>query len=93
MAKYIPLASEINLREYGFIFDVGSLFELFASLHDGRDPRGIRYALTTILVWVVLAKLAGMDSLRATPSGLKHTAQNWRCGSAWRRSAFRMPRP
>jgi predicted transposase YbfD/YdcC len=65
MAKYIPLAFEINLRDEGFLFDVGSLFEVFASLHDGRDARGIRYALTTILVFVVLAKLAGMDSLRA----------------------------
>jgi len=65
MAKYTPLAFEINLRDDGFIFDVGSLFERFASLHDGRDARGIRYALTTILVFVVLAKLAGMDSLRA----------------------------
>lgn len=65
MRKYTPLAFEINLRDEGFIFDVGSLFEVFASLHDGRDARGIRYALTTILVLVVLAKLAGMDSLRA----------------------------
>ncbi len=65
MAKYTPLAFEINLRADGFVFDAGSLFELFASLHDGRDARGIRYALTTILVFVVLAKLAGMDSLRA----------------------------
>lgn len=65
MAKYTPLAFEINLREDGFLFDVGSLFELFAGLHDGRDARGIRFALTTILVFVVLAKLAGMDSLRA----------------------------
>ena len=32
MAKYTPLAFEINLRDDGFIFDVGSLFELFASL-------------------------------------------------------------
>lgn len=71
MAKYIPLAFEINLREDGFIFDVGSLFELFAGLHDGRDARGIRYALTTILVFVVLAKLAGMDSLRAIAQWIK----------------------
>jgi predicted transposase YbfD/YdcC len=71
MAKYIPLAFEINLRADGFIFDVGSLFEVFASLHDGRDARGIRYALTTILVFVVLAKLAGMDSLRAIAQWIK----------------------
>jgi predicted transposase YbfD/YdcC len=71
MPKYTPLAFEINLRDDGFIFDVASLFELFASLHDGRDARGIRYALTTILVFVVLAKLAGMDSLRAIAQWIK----------------------
>lgn len=76
MAKYTPLAFEINLRDDGFIFDVGSLFELFASLHDGRDARSIRYALTTILVFVVLAKLAGMDSLRAIAQWIKaHRAE------------------
>lgn len=71
MAKYMPLAFEINLRDEGFLFDVGSLFEVFAGLHDGRDARGIRYALTTILVFMVLAKLAGMDSLRAIAQWIK----------------------
>lgn len=71
MAKYSPLAFEINLRDEGFIFDVGSLFELLAHLHDGRNARGIRYALTTILVFVVLAKFAGMDSLRAIAQWIK----------------------
>lgn len=65
MAKYIPLAFGSNLREDGFIFDVGSLFELYANLHDGRNALYIHHALTTILVFVVLAKLAGMDNLRA----------------------------
>lgn len=80
MAKYTPLAFEINLRDDGFIFDVGSLFEVFAGLHDGRDARGIRYALTTILVFVVLAKLAGMDSLRAIAQWTKlhrHELASW----------------
>lgn len=80
MAKYIPLAFEINLGEDGFVFDVGSLFEVFASLHDGRDARGVRYALTTILVFVVLAKIAGMDSLRAIAHWTKlhrHALSTW----------------
>jgi len=72
MAKYTPLAFEINLCADGFVFEVGSLFEVFAGLHDGRDARGVRYALTTILVFVVLAKFAGMDSLRAMAQWIKH---------------------
>lgn len=63
MQKYIPLPFEINLRPDGFVFDVGSLFEAFCGLHDQRDARGVRYALATILTYVVLAKLAGQDHL------------------------------
>ena len=64
MQKYTPISFEINLRPEGFIFDVGSLFEALLALHDQRDARGIRYALVTVLVFVVLAKLAGEDWLR-----------------------------
>ncbi|HEY6075170.1 MAG TPA: ISAs1 family transposase, partial [Anaerolineales bacterium] len=64
MAKYTPVPFEIKLRPEGFVFDVGSLFEALLALHDQRDARGIRYALVTVLVFVLLAKLAGEDGLR-----------------------------
>lgn len=64
MAKYTPLAFEINLRPEGFVFEVGSLFEALCTLHDRRDARGLRYALVTVLVFIVLAKLAGENHLR-----------------------------
>ncbi len=64
MQKYIPLAFEINLQPEGFIFDPGSLFEALCGLHDQRDARGLRYALVTILVFILLAKLAGENHLR-----------------------------
>lgn len=64
MSKYTPLAFDINLRSEGFVFEVGSLFEALLPLHDQRDARGLRYALVTVLVFVVLAKLAGEDGLR-----------------------------
>ena len=71
MAKYTPLAFEINLRPEGFVFEVGSLFEAFAGLHDQRDARGVRYALTTILVFIVLAKLAGENQVRGIAHWVK----------------------
>jgi DDE_Tnp_1-associated len=49
------------LRSEGLVFDVGSLFEAFCGLHDQRDARGLRYALATVLSYIVLAKLAGQD--------------------------------
>ena len=39
MAKYTPLAFEINLQPDGLVFDVGSLFEALCGLHDQRDAR------------------------------------------------------
>ncbi|HSD83212.1 MAG TPA: transposase family protein, partial [Anaerolineae bacterium] len=64
MAKYTPLAFDLNLRSEGLVFEVSSLFEALLSLHDQRDARGLRYALVTVLGFVVLAKLAGEDGLR-----------------------------
>lgn len=71
MAKYTPLTFEIKLRPEGFLFDVGSLFEAFCGLHDQRDARGLRYALTTILTYLVLAKLAGEDHLHGIAHWVK----------------------
>jgi predicted transposase YbfD/YdcC len=61
-----------------FIFDVGSLYYYFQSMHDVRKRRGIRYDLATILLLVVLAKLCGED----TPYGIADWARNrseWLC--------------
>jgi len=74
MQKYTPLAFEINLRPEGFVFTVGSLFEAFCSLHDQRDARGLRYALVTVLVFIVLAKLAGENHLRGIAQWVKFRA-------------------
>lgn len=71
MQKYIPLAFEINLQPAGFIFDLGSLFEALCELHDQRDARGLRYALVTILVFVLLAKFAGENHLRGIAQWVK----------------------
>lgn len=62
--KYTPLSFDVNLRSEGFVVDVDSLFAALSRLHDRRDARGLRYALVTVLVFMVLAKLAGEDHLR-----------------------------
>jgi len=62
--KYTAEPYEFNLVEGGFLFEVGSLVDVLGGLHDRRDARGLRYALVTVLVYVVLAKLSGEHSLR-----------------------------
>ena len=77
MAKYTPLAFEINLQPEGsdgFVFEVGSLFEALCALHDQRDARGLRYALVTVLVFTVLAKLAGENHLRGIAQWVRRRA-------------------
>ena len=61
--KCTPLSFEVNLRE-GFFLAVDSLFAVLCTLQDQRDARGLRYALVTVLVFIILAKLAGEDHLR-----------------------------
>ncbi len=77
MAKYTPLAFEINLATEsadGFVFEIGSLFEAFCELQDQRDARGLRYHLVTVLVFTVLAKLAGQDHLRGIAQWVQRRA-------------------
>jgi predicted transposase YbfD/YdcC len=71
MQKYTPIAFEINLRPEGFVFDVGSLIAALMGLKDLRDARGLRYALVTVLVFVILAKLSGEDFLRGIAQWVK----------------------
>ena len=73
--KYRAIAFEINLRGDGCVFEVGSLFEALCGLQDQRDRRGVRYALVTVLVFVVLAKLAGENHLRGIAQWVQLRAQ------------------
>jgi predicted transposase YbfD/YdcC len=50
----------------GQVINLGGLYERFCGLRDKRKAKGKRYALATILVGMVLAKLCGEDK----PSGI-----------------------
>ncbi len=54
---------DVNTDPSGFVVDLGSLFECLSRLVDRRCARGKRYSLVTVLVFLVLAKLAGQDRL------------------------------
>lgn len=62
--KYNIAFDSIDAKDELFFFDVGSLYEHLESLNDTRDPRGLRYPLAVVLVFVILAKLAGENELR-----------------------------
>lgn len=54
---------DVNLNPSGFVVDLDSLYTYLARLQDRRHARGVRYALVTVLGYIVLAKLAGQDRL------------------------------
>lgn len=54
---------DVNLNPSGFVVDLDSLYAHLAQLQDRRHARGLRYALVTVLGYIVLAKLAGEDRL------------------------------
>jgi len=70
--KYSPLSFDVNLRPEGVVIDLDSLFAALARLQDRRDARGLRYALVTVLVFIVLAKLCGEDHLRGIAQWVAH---------------------
>jgi predicted transposase YbfD/YdcC len=59
-------------RADGYVFELRSLYNYFATLKDKRKPKGLRYPLAVILTLMVLAKLCGQDR----PSGIAEWAQN-----------------
>lgn len=54
---------DVNLEPTGFLIDLDSLYASLARLQDKRHARGVRYALVNVLLFLVLAKLAGQDRL------------------------------
>jgi predicted transposase YbfD/YdcC len=61
--NYRSFDFDVNTDPDGFIVDLDSLFEYLSVLTDCRHARGKRYALVIVLVFIVLAKLAGEDRL------------------------------
>jgi predicted transposase YbfD/YdcC len=61
--EFITPTFDVNLDPKGFVIDLDSLYARLARLHDQRHARGVRYALVTVLLFLVLAKLAGQDRL------------------------------
>ena len=72
MTEYSRAGFDVNGEAQGFMVDMGSLYDFLSRLEDRRDARGIRYKLVHILVFVVLAKLAGEDRLTGISEWVWH---------------------
>ena len=61
-----------QLAAEGCVIDLGSLYARLAQLQDRRHARGLRHALVTVLIYMVLAKLAGQDRVYGISQWAKH---------------------
>jgi predicted transposase YbfD/YdcC len=66
---------EGSLPPQGVIFSVNSLYAYLLRIHDRRKRRGIRYALVTILVVLILAKLCGLDKPYEIADWARHRSE------------------
>jgi predicted transposase YbfD/YdcC len=62
----------VQLEAEGCVIDLGSLYARLAQLQDKRHARGLRHALVTVLIYLVLAKLAGQDRVYGISQWAKH---------------------
>ena len=63
MSDY-TITLELPRSNDGYLFDVGSLYEQLETLDDGRHAKGKVYPLVAVLVFALLAKLAGQQRIR-----------------------------
>lgn len=70
--QYNAPTFDVNLDPAGFVIDLDSLYAALTQLKDIRHARGLRYSLVTILVCIVLAKLAGEDYLAGIAEWVAH---------------------
>lgn len=64
MSEYSTPKLEALLSCDGYVFEMDSVIEMLGKLGDSRHARGKVYALSTILLLMLLAKLSGEDSER-----------------------------
>ncbi len=74
MEQYIAPSLDVNCDPNGFAIDLDSLAAYLARLHDSRQAQGLRYSLVSVLLCVVLAKLAGEDHLTGICEWVRHRA-------------------
>lgn len=75
MPEYSVPTFDVNLDPDGFVIDLDSLYAFLCRLNDSRHAWGVRYALVTILVFVLLARLAGEDRLAGIADWVPHRRQ------------------
>jgi len=68
----ITLAANENCTDGGMVFEIHSLYAYLERVIDPRHRKGIRYHIATLLLLMLLAKLAGQDQPTGMAEWVKH---------------------
>lgn len=74
---YTCLKADQKVTENELIYDLNSLFDYLSSIPDTRSKYDIQYPLTLLLVWMLLAKLAGQDKPSGIAEWVAHRQRLW----------------
>jgi predicted transposase YbfD/YdcC len=64
-------------NENGLVFDLESLYAYLLKVEDTRKAKGKRYTLTSLLILMMLAKLAGEDKPSGIAEWIRHRKELW----------------
>lgn len=68
----ITIGEKENCTNWGFVFDLNSLYAHLERITDPRRPKGVRYSLATILLLIILAKMGGENHPTGIAEWIKH---------------------
>jgi len=75
--NYTQIHSKQKETETGLIYDLNSLYDFLTRIQDTRSRFGKQYPLTLLLIWILLAKLAGEDKPSGIAEWVAHRANIW----------------
>lgn len=74
---YTCLKANQKVTETELVYDLNSLYDYFSRIPDTRSKLGKQYPLTLLLIWILLAKLAGQDKPSAIAEWVAHRQSLW----------------
>ncbi|MRR30479.1 ISAs1 family transposase, partial [bacterium] len=74
---YTCLKANEKVTESELVYDLNSLYDYFSRIPDTRSKLGKQYPLTLLLIWILLAKLAGQDKPSAIAEWVAHRQSLW----------------
>ena len=72
---YSNIRPDQEMTGTGLIYDLGSLYDYLTKVVDPRHARGKQYALTELLVLMILAKLAGQQNASQIADWVAHRVE------------------